>query len=991
MKQLLIVWCLLFSLGLHSLVAQPELLLMPEENSETEATHQVVWETEPGVRYEAQTSIDLEEWDPVPGYPAAATRPVDALPFLMNEGQRFYRVQLIDEQAPKIVAQAPKVDEFAVGRFSDVIIQLSDASGVEASTLSLTVGARGTFTVASPELSFADGLLRFENGGDTALGAYGDTVTVSLTATDVEGNTATYDWTFDLEVAAQIAANVFVFGSPEAQRMGQQIGSIPTRVIAQRYATGPIRMSANASAWTIDSVAADNIVLAYTGATAPAISAGTLLSNLTPASRDEIFYRRATNVSDDAANKLFTIYTEDVDLEEIVQQGALQLSDESLLLVFDSSGQIAQVSPLLTANRALSIDKTFTLPLRLGYSLDGATFTAKENGFAATYPGPYGSNLSLGIGDGSTMAQISAEQLNWWFTPRITTQLEIGLWSLSRFRATMGGEIETAADLDVSLILDMSPEPKTLFDLPPQYEPEHWVMVGAIGVPPVVVPIFAVIGFDVKVDLEASAEAGITFNYGYLQHLDFDLGVDYLKGREDAFQFVYPTELPQTEVIPFTVEEIFAEMSVGLALKPQLKLTIYKLAGVAAGPKFTGAVAVRGSSESGFTGELRGGISLDMERAGIALEKLDPSTKWKVSWNLWEGPILHLFPPYADLSFLEQPESRVVEAGAPVSFSANVTPNLNVSYQWYQDGIPIPHATDANYRVTSAREADEGSYHVKAWNPEGAIYSDPANLTVGIEAGGPAPVGFARIPAGNFQMGDALDGLYPVETVYVPSFYMGRTEVTYAQWQEVYNWAIVNDYGFNNAGSGKGANHPVHSVSWYDVVKWCNAASERAGRSPVYRTGDGSVYRTGQISPTINTGNSGYRLPSSAEWEKAARGGLTGRRFPWGDTISHSNANYYGRPDLYTYDIAPPGFHPAYDDGGYPYSSPVGSFSANGYGLYDVAGNMWEWCNDSSGSNRVRRGGGWFSHANFCRVAFRYSYSPSHGLISFGFRLARSQ
>jgi len=253
--------------------------------------------------------------------------------------------------------------------------------------------------------------------------------------------------------------------------------------------------------------------------------------------------------------------------------------------------------------------------------------------------------------------------------------------------------------------------------------------------------------------------------------------------------------------------------------------------------------------------------------------------------------------------------------------------------------------------------------------------------------------GFSRIPAGNFQMG-AEPGVAG-ETVYVPSFYIGRTEVTYAQWQEVYNWAIVNDYSFDNAGLGKGANHPVHSVSWYDVVKWCNAASERAGRSPVYRTGDGSVYRTGQISPAINTGNSGYRLPSSAEWEKAARGGLTGRRFPWGDTISHSKANYMANGSAYFYDTSSYTsftFHPDYDDGGYPYSSPVGSFSANGYGLYDVAGNMWEWCNDSSwGSDRVLRGGSWSNIAIYCRVAFRYGYSPSRSLYYFGFRLARSQ
>jgi formylglycine-generating enzyme required for sulfatase activity len=219
----------------------------------------------------------------------------------------------------------------------------------------------------------------------------------------------------------------------------------------------------------------------------------------------------------------------------------------------------------------------------------------------------------------------------------------------------------------------------------------------------------------------------------------------------------------------------------------------------------------------------------------------------------------------------------------------------------------------------------------------------------------------------------------------VEPFNIDKTEVTKAHWDEVYNWAVTNGYGFDNSGLGKASNHPVHTVNWYDCVKWCNARSQISGRTPCY-TVSGNVYKTGQSSPDCDFDADGYRLPTNDEWEYAARGGLSSKRFPWGDTVTHNQANYYSSTS-YSYDISlTRGSHPDYDDGGYPYTSPVGSFASNGYGLYDMAGNLWEWCNTQSGSGRCVRGGSWGSGANGLRCGGEVWYGPDGSYYGIGFR-----
>jgi formylglycine-generating enzyme required for sulfatase activity len=297
------------------------------------------------------------------------------------------------------------------------------------------------------------------------------------------------------------------------------------------------------------------------------------------------------------------------------------------------------------------------------------------------------------------------------------------------------------------------------------------------------------------------------------------------------------------------------------------------------------------------------------------------------------------------------------------------------------------------------------------------------------------PNHFVLIPAGSFLMGDGLgDGdadELPVHQVSLGSFFIQSTEVTNDQMAEVLNWAysrgklevsastVKNAAGDKqelldlddadcriawNSGTErflinptKGSGYPCLEVTWFGAAAYCNWRSEMEGLTPCYSFDDWSC----------NFQANGYRLPTEAEWERAARGGVASKRFPWGDTITHAMANYISNAD-YAYDTSPTrGYNPEWNDGTNLYPAPVGSFAANAYGLYDMAGNVWEWCNDryasgyyanspvtdprgpDAGASRTLRGGAWIHDAKDARCANRQNNVPTGSYDFLGFRTAR--
>jgi formylglycine-generating enzyme required for sulfatase activity len=331
------------------------------------------------------------------------------------------------------------------------------------------------------------------------------------------------------------------------------------------------------------------------------------------------------------------------------------------------------------------------------------------------------------------------------------------------------------------------------------------------------------------------------------------------------------------------------------------------------------------------------------------------------------------------------------------------TPGLSVTEVFMRTGSDVARATNGDQYPETQYKYFETAYLGQRPTPNTPVQPAPAPTPAPVVQPvappiQPAPNNMVRIQGGTFTMGSSPTSDperfdYEVQhQVTVGSFYMGKYEVTQKEYQEIMG---------TNPSNFKGDNLPVEQVSWYDAIEYCNKRSQKEGLTPAYTINKNQKDPNNKNDEdklrwtvTWNKNANGYRLPTEAEWEYACRAGTT-TPFSTGNIITTSQANYNGNLPYYN--------NP---EGEYRQkTTPVGSFAPNGWGLYDMHGNVWEWCWDwmegyasgsqtdpagaSSGTFRVYRGGSWITMGRSLRSAHRYSGFPSDRENFLGFRVVR--
>jgi formylglycine-generating enzyme required for sulfatase activity len=562
---------------------------------------------------------------------------------------------------------------------------------------------------------------------------------------------------------------------------------------------------------------------------------------------------------------------------------------------------------------------------------------------------------------------------------------------LTQFQAEVTGT--AAFELDVHARAALA---ENLANSVPLITPVHNIYGAVIpSVPPV--PVWVDVMFEVTGGYTANFSASAEVTNGISGSKTISVGTKW--DAVNGFQPIFDNP-PMTLSFVGPIWQIQGSADIRAYLQPKVSLLIYSAVGVSADLEpyleLQGNVQLNPYQWNlGLYAGLDSTIGLDLsvwddswgDLPSITLNLIPQQTLWQAA-----GPPTVPTPPQITV----QPQSQTASSSSTVSFSVQAQGSSPLSYCWYKNGLYLTDDTritgsaSSTLRIASVQSSDAASYTVRVSNQAGSVNSGSVVLTVPMP---PPPSPSPRlvwIPPGTFVMGsptsEAERGSDETQhtVTLTKGIYMGKYAVTQGEYLALMgiNPSYFTTRDYNGNPISPDLRRPVEMVSWDDATAYCAQLTARelaAGRLPA-----------GWV----------YRLPTESEREYACRAGTT-TAFHYGNALHGGMANFY---DYDEYDAS---------IGDILVSSPavpwlarttaVGSYAPNAWGLYDMHGNVWEWCRDwygsyptgsvidpqgaPMGSYRVIRGGGWNGGAGDCRSAGRVIYSPVNRGYDLGFRV----